>query len=107
MPQLLSSTHLTSGFNIIKVQIWPRKFPLCIGLLNAQKIYNTQGAGAGRGFNELNQEVRHRQGGWGHSLDHPPFSDKSQNSDFFRKSFFFIWGGPYKTFLTPNDLIWP
>ena len=40
MPQLLSSTHLTSGFNIIKVQICPRKFPLCIGLLNAQKIYN-------------------------------------------------------------------
>ena len=40
MPQLLSSTHLTSGFNIIKVQIWPRKFPLCIGLLNAQKRYN-------------------------------------------------------------------
>ena len=31
----------------------------------------TQGPRLGRGFNELNQEVQHHQGGWGHSLDHP------------------------------------
>ena len=43
----------------------------------------TQGARAGRGFNELHQEVHHCLGGWGHSLDHPPCSDKSQNLDFF------------------------
>ena len=48
----------------------------------------SQGARAGRGFNELLQEVRHRQGGWGHSLDHPPYSDKSQNLGFLRKSIF-------------------
>ena len=31
LPQLLC-THLTSSFNIRWVQIWPRTFPLCIGL---------------------------------------------------------------------------
>ena len=54
----------------------------------------TQGPRAGRGFYELNQEVRHRQGGWGHSLDHPPCSDKSQNSGFWRKSIILFLGGP-------------
>ena len=54
----------------------------------------SQGVRAGRGFNELHQEVQHRQGGWGHSLDHPPCSDKSQNSGFLRKSIFLILGGP-------------
>ena len=66
-----------------------------------------QGARGGRGFNELHQEVRHRQGGWGHSLDHPPCLDKSQNSIFFEKINFFDSGGSLKTFLTPQDLIWP
>ena len=37
-----------------------------------QVSHKAQGAGAGRGFNELHQEVRHRQGDWGHTLDHPP-----------------------------------
>ena len=60
----------------------------------------TQGARAGRGFNELNQEVQHHQGGWGHSLNHPPCSDKSRNSGFLRKSIFFDFGGSLKTFLT-------
>ena len=40
----------------------------------------------------MNQEVRHHQGGWGHSLDHPPCLDKSQNSGFLRKSIFLILG---------------
>ena len=30
LPQFLS-THLSSSFNYMKVQIWPRTFPLCIG----------------------------------------------------------------------------
>ena len=60
--------------------------------------YLTQGPGAGWGFNELNQEARHHQGGRGHSLDHPPCSDKSQNSGFLRKSIFLILGGPKKLF---------
>ena len=59
---------------------------------------SAQGARAGMGFNKLLQEVRHRQGGWGHSLDHPPYLDKSQNSDFLRKSFF-LMGGPKKLYL--------
>ena len=50
----------------------------------------SQRPGAGRGFNELHQEVRQCQGGWGHSLDHPPCSDKSQNSGFLKKSIFLI-----------------
>ena len=62
------------------------------------KFTKPQGPGAGWGFNELNQEVRHRQGGWGHSLDHPPCSDKSQNSGFLRKSIFLILGAPKKLF---------
>ena len=56
--------------------------------------HNPQVPGAGWGFNELNQEVRHHQGGWGHSPDHPPCLDKSQNSGFLRKSIFLILGGP-------------
>ena len=44
-----------------------------------------QGPRAGRWFNKLHQEVQHRQGGWGHSLDYPPCSDKSQNSGFFEE----------------------
>ena len=63
-----------------------------------------QGPGAGWGFNELNQEVRHHQGGWGHSLDHPPCSDKSQNSGFLRKSIFLILGAPQKLFWPPETL---
>ena len=42
----------------------------------------SQGARAGRGFNELNQEVQYRQSGLGHSFDHTPCSDKSQNLGF-------------------------
>ena len=72
--------------------------------LSLRSSYISQGAGAGRGFNELNQEVRHRQGGWGHSLDHPPCSDKSQNLAFLRKSFFFILGGPQKILLGLKNL---
>ena len=53
----------------------------------------TQGPRSGRGFNELNQEVQHHQGGWGHYLDHPPCSDKSQNLGFLRKSIFCVFGG--------------
>ena len=60
-----------------------------------------QGARAGREFNKLLQEVRHCQGGWGHSLDHPPCSDKSQNSGFLRKSIFLILGAP-KNFFDPQ-----
>ena len=37
---------------------------------------HTQGARAGRGLNKLHQEVRRRQGGWGHSLD-PGFPNVS------------------------------
>ena len=47
-----------------------------------------QGPGAGRGFNELHQKVRHRQGGWGHSLDPPPCSDKSRTLGFSENQFF-------------------
>ena len=68
--------------------------------------YYAQGAGAGRWFNELHQEVQHRQGGWGHSLKHPPCSDKTQNSGFLRKSIFLFWADP-TNFFTPKDLIWP
>ena len=64
----------------------------------------TQGTEAGRGFNELHQEVRHRQGGLGHSLDHPPCSDKSQNSGFLRKSIFLILEGPWNFFWPPKTL---
>ena len=39
-----------------------------------------QGPGAVRGYNELHQEVRHHQDDWGHSLDHPPCSDKCQKN---------------------------
>ena len=44
---------------------------------------SAQGARAGMGFNKLLREVRHRQGGWGHSLDHPLCLDKSQNLGFW------------------------
>ena len=39
----------------------------------------SQGPRAGRGFNELNQEVQHHQCGWGQSLDHSHCSEKTQN----------------------------
>ena len=39
-------------------------------------LHRAQGARAGKGLNELNQEVRHHQG---HSLDHFQYLDKSQN----------------------------
>ena len=64
----------------------------------------SQGPRAGWGLNKLNQEVWHHQGGWGHSLDHPPCSDKSQNSGFLRKSIFLILGGPKKLFWPPETL---
>ena len=73
-----------------------KDFTLCMIEINDKQKRpqaKTQGPGAGWGFNELNQEVRHRQGDWGHSLDHPPCSDKSQNSGFLRKSIFLILGG--------------
>ena len=63
------------------------RFDYCLFIIS-------QGLRAGRGFNELYQEVRHHQGGWGHFLDHPPCSDKSQNSGFLRKSIFLILGDP-------------
>ena len=72
-----------------------------------QSDYKTQGDRAGRGFKELNQEVRHHQGGWRHSLDHPPCLDKSQNLGSLRKSIFFYFGHSKKPFLTPKNLIWP
>ena len=58
------------------------------------------GVKAGGRFNELHQEVQHHQGAWGHSLDIPPCSDKSQNLGFLRKSIFWFWGVP-KNFFDP------
>ena len=63
--------------------------------------YITQGARAGRGFSKLLKGVRHPQGGWGHSLDHPPCLDKSQNLGFLRKSIFLIFG-VRKNFFDPQ-----
>ena len=68
--------------------------------LKQSKFGCTQGARAGWWFNEVNQEVRHHQGGWGHYLDHPPCLDKSQNLGFFEKiNIFDFWG--------PKNLFWP
>ena len=65
----------------------------------------SQRARAGSGFNELNQEVQHHQGGWGHSPDHPPCSDKSWKSGFLRKSIIWFWGAPSKFFDPPNPFL--
>ena len=76
--------------------------------LNINKLANlTQGARAGWWFNELNQEVRHHQGGWGHYLDHPPHVRTNHRIwVFLRKSIFLIFWGP-KKLLSPQNLLWP
>ena len=85
-----------------RVNIWIKPY------ISYQNI--PQGARAGRGFNELNQEVRHHQGGWGYSLDHPHVQTNHGIRFFWENQFFRFGGGgrgPQTTISPPQNLIWP
>ena len=58
----------------------------------------SQWARAERGFNGLNQEVWHHQGGLGNCLDHHPMF--RQITDLFLRKSFFYFGWPH-IFLSP------
>ena len=58
-------------------------------------------------LDELSKEVWWYLGDQGHCGNHLQCSDKSQNSDFLRKSVFCVLGGPKNFFESPQNLIWP
>ena len=70
-------------------------------------LSHAQWAGAYFWLDELSNEVWWYLGHQGQCGNYPQCSNKSQNSGFLRKSFFFDFRGPQKTFLTPRNLIWP